>query len=364
MAKRTAARAPRLKRRMPVALLTRLRRIELASRPVPEPGEGEVLLRMTAVGLCGSDLHYWRCGRIGDQVVRFPQPLGHEPAGRIAALGKGCTRGLREGQLVAIEPGIWCGHCIACEVGRQNLCYRMRFLGAPGEPGALQPFLAMPEANVEPLPDGLTEQRATTAEPLGIVLQTFDLVGLRPGERIAVIGGGPVGLCVAAMARAVGAQVVALSEPRRARAKTARALGVPDVVGSAPEALIRAAHAATDELGVDVALECSGNQDGLSTAIQAARRGGRVGIVGIPEVDVLEVDPHVWRRKELAIFNTRRSNRTLHRALRVLADRDLGLERAGYFTRTLGLEGLQAAMEDLEDEGSKSIKLTVLPVEE
>ncbi|GMV79818.1 MAG: L-idonate 5-dehydrogenase [Planctomycetota bacterium] len=351
----------RLKAKMPAAVLTALRRIELASVPVPEPGPGELLLRMTAVGLCGSDLHYWRCGRIGDQIVKLPQRLGHEPAGLVAALGRGCRRGFAEGQAVAIEPGVWCGACLACEGGRQNLCYGMRFLGAPGEAGALQPFLVMPEANVEPLAPRVDPARATAAEPLGIALQAFDLVKLRAGESVAVIGGGPVGLCVAALAQAAGARVVALSEPRSARAKAARALNVQAAVDARPEALIEAARAATGGYGADVVVECSGAAETLNTAILAAARGGRIAIVGIPEVDSIPVDPHHWRRKELLIASVRRSNRTLGRALALLERNDLGLAKAGYFSKLLGLEELQSAFEDLDDPASRAIKLTVDP---
>jgi L-iditol 2-dehydrogenase len=294
------------------AAQTGLRRIEVVEVDMPSPGRGEVLLELSAIGICGSDLHYFRIGRIGPQVLRYPQILGHEPAGIIAGIGRG-VRGFKEGQSVVIEPGISCGRCRPCRQGRANLCYHVRFLGSPGFTGALQRYLVMPAACVERLPPRVDPALATAAEPLGVALHAINLVGLQRGESVAVIGGGPIGLSVVALCRAHGAKVVVLSDPRAIRRSTAARLGAARVVE--PEAFVEAAREATGGLGASVVFECSGAPDAVDQAIIACERGARVGLVGIHEVDNVTVDPHEWRRRELAIVQVRRSNHTMARVL-------------------------------------------------
>ena len=347
-------------RKMPAAVLAALRRVELTEVPVPEPGPGEVLIELGAVGICGSDLHYWRHGRIADQVVKYPMRLGHEPAGVIVGLGPG-VKGPPEGTPVAVEPGIPCGGCRECLMGRANLCPNVRFLGTPPIEGAFQRYLVMPADNVAPLPEGMDAALGAAAEPVGVALHALDLMGLRPGEHLALIGGGPVGLCIAAVALQLGARVVALAEPRPHRRRVAEQLGVERTTGAAREEFLAAVKAGTDGVGADVVCECAGSEHGLDICVAAAARGGRVAIVGIPEVDLLPVNAHVWRKRELVVINVRRSNRTLERALRLLGQTDLKLRSAGVLSGTVGLGGIQDALADLDREDSQAVKVMVDP---
>ncbi|MBI3828665.1 MAG: alcohol dehydrogenase catalytic domain-containing protein [Planctomycetes bacterium] len=344
--------------RSPAAFQTGLRRIEVADAPVPSPKAGEVLVELTAIGICGSDLHYFRIGRIGSQVVTFPFILGHEPAGVVAGVGKG-VQGFKEGQRVAIEPGIACGACPACREGRENLCYKIRFLGSPGFAGAFQRYLAMPAACVEHLPAGVDAALGSATEPLGVALHALKLVRLRAGERIGVIGGGPIGLSVAALARAQGAKVAVLSDPRALRRGIAKKLGAARTVE--PAGFVETARKTTEGLGADVVFECSGSSEAYDQAVAACRRGGRIGVLGITEVDYLSLNPHDWRRGELEIVQCRRSNHTLPEVLAQLAQDDLGLHRAGFFSNTIGLGGIQEAFERLEDRASSEVKVIVDP---
>jgi L-iditol 2-dehydrogenase len=335
-----------------------LRRIELDDVQLPAPKPGEVLLQLTAVGICGSDLHYFRIGRIGSQVLEYPQILGHEPAGTIAAVAKGVS-GLREGQDVIIEPGISCGRCRACRLGRENLCYHVRFLGSPGFTGAFQQYLVMPASCVRRMPRRIGADVASAVEPLGIGVHAANLVRLKRGESVAIIGAGPIGLSTAAVARRMGARVVAVSDPREVRRRAASRI-VSDS-GIDPAGFIPRVVARTRGLGATVVFECSGAADAFDTAVLAAERGGRVAIVGITEVDRVVTDPHEWRRRELEIVQVRRSTHTLPAVLSHLAGGDLGLRRAGFFSETVGLNRLQAAFEELEDEASNAIKILVDP---
>jgi L-iditol 2-dehydrogenase len=342
----------------PAALQTGLRRIDVADVPMPSPKAGEVLIELSAVGVCGSDLHYFRIGRIGDQELTFPQILGHEPAGTIVGLGKG-VRGLKEGQSVAIEPGISCGKCRACRQHRENLCYNVRFLGGPGFTGAFQRYLAMPASCAKPLPKGVDPALASAAEPLGIALHAMNLVRLKKNDAVAVIGGGPIGLSVAAMVRAAGGKVVALSDPRAVRRTAGKKLGVARAVE--PGAFVDTVREATGGLGASVVFECSGAPEAFDAGVAAAERGARIALVGITETNDLTVDPHAWRRRELEIVQVRRSNHALDGVLPHLKRGDLGLRRAGFFSGTIGLGGLQAAFEELEDSASPAVKIVVDP---
>lgn len=326
--------------------------------PMPSPQAGEVLIALTAVGICGSDLHYFRHGRIGPHRLTFPQILGHEPAGIVVGLGRR-MRGLTEGQRVAIEPGIACGRCRQCRAARPNLCVRMRFLGSADVPGAFQRYLVMPADALVVLPSGVDDALASAAEPLGVAQHALHLVGLRRAETVAVIGAGPVGLSVLALARAAGARVVAVSDPRKVRRATARRLGARQAVE--PGAFVDAVRGATGGRGADVVVECSGAAAAVDAAIAAADRGARVALVGINDVDVLGIDPHAWRVRELQLVQVRRSRHTLAPVVDRLARSDLGLRRAGFFSGSVGLSGLQAAFEQIDDDASSAVKVVVDP---
>jgi L-iditol 2-dehydrogenase len=350
----TSRRAPRA----PAAFQVGLRRIEIDDVPMPSPKPGEVLVEMTAVGICGSDLHYFRTGRIGERPLRFPHILGHEPAGVVAALGKG-VRGLRLGQTVAIEPGISCGRCRACRLGRLNLCYHVKFLGSPGVAGAFQRYLVMPAVCAKPVPKGVDPALASAVEPLAVALHSMKLVDLRRGESVGVLGGGPIGLSVLALARARGAKVVAVSDPRPARRATALRLGAARAV--APADFVDAVREATGRLGASVLFECSGAPDAFDASVAAAERGGRIALVGIPEADAVSIDSHAWRQRELEVVHIHRSNHAAPPVLKQLARGDFGLRRAGFFSETVGLDGLQRAFEELDDDASAAVKIVVDP---
>lgn len=343
---------------VPAAFQVGLRRIEVDDVPMPSPKAGEVLVEMTAVGICGSDLHYFRTGCIGGRALRFPQILGHEPAGTVAALGTG-VRGLKIGQAVAIEPGISCGRCRACRQGRANLCYHVRFLGGPECAGAFQRYLVMPAACVKPVPKGVDPALASAVEPLAVALHSMRLVRLRRGESVGILGGGPIGLSVLALARAMGAKAVAVSDPRQARRAAALRLGAAEAVE--PDGFVEAVREATGGLGAAVLFECSGAPEAFGTAVEAAERGARVALVGIPETDAVSVDSHAWRVRELEVVHVHRSNHALPPVLSRLARGDLGLRRAGFFSETIGLGGLQAAFEQLDDDASPAVKIVVDP---
>jgi L-iditol 2-dehydrogenase len=217
----------------------------------------------------------------------------------------------------------------------------------------------MPAACVKRVPAGVDAALASAAEPLGVARHAINLVGLGRRDAVGIMGCGPIGLSVLALSRALGAKVVAMSDPRPARRAVAARLGARTVV--TPQEFVEATRAATGSSGVSALFECSGADDVLDVAIAATEPGGRVALVGIPEADILAVEPHAWRTREVTLVQVRRSRDTLARVLTDLSHGRLGLARAGFFSQTVGLGGLQTAFEQLDDDASPAVKVIVDP---
>jgi L-iditol 2-dehydrogenase len=296
--------------------------LRLETLPRPAPGPGEVLLRVASVGVCGSDVHYYEHGRIGSQVVTAPIIMGHEFSARIAELGAG-VEGLQVGQLVTVEPGISCGQCEPCLHGHPNLCPNVRFCGTPPIDGVFAEYTVMPAHNCFPLPDTFDAVAAAMLEPLGIAIHTVDLAHLKPGQTVAVLGAGPVGLLIAAVAKAGGASKIYMTEPLAHRRQFAL-----DYIADAaldPYAPDHRAPDAVDEVmrltgsrGVDVAFEAAGAPETPQQAAAMARIGGKVIIAGIPADDAMVMNASTVRHKGLTIKIVRRMKHTYPRAIRLV----------------------------------------------
>jgi L-iditol 2-dehydrogenase len=279
--------------------------IRITEEPVPEPGPGEALVRVTAVGICGSDLHWWDEGGIGDSQLSRPLVLGHEGAGVIES-------GPRRGERVAIDPAIPCGVCRSCRSGYRNLCPRVRFAGHGGTDGAMREFMAWPAGLLFPLPDELSDVDGAALEPLGVALHSYDLGHLPLGGTAAVVGCGPIGLLLIQVLRAAGAGSVIAADPRPHRREAATAAGADRV--SEPSGL---RDLAGD--GVDVAFEIAGTSDAVRLAMDVTRPGGRVVLAGIPDDDLTTFRASAARRKGLTIAMVRRMNEAYPRAISMAA---------------------------------------------
>ncbi len=304
---------------MRILRLTGLRRLELQSAPPPElRSPGDVRIRVTRVGVCGSDVHYYAEGRIGSQVVRYPFAVGHECAGVVDAIGPAVSR-VRPGDHVAVEPAVSCGTCDQCRAGRPNTCRSLKFLGCPGQlEGCLADFIVMPETNCLPLPAGADDDLGALSEPLAIALYAVRQSGPVSGRRIAVLGAGPIGLSVILAARAEGAAVVYATEPvaeRRAAALRAGAAWVGHPEDDDPVAEI----ARREPAGLDVVFECCGRQSAVDQAVAMLGPGGTLSMVGIPSVDRISMQIDLARRKEVRFQNVRRQAHCAEPALDMLA---------------------------------------------
>ena len=196
----------------------------LTDMPIEDPGPGEVQVRVEAVGVCGSDLHAYSEGAVGSTPNVYPMVLGHEPAGRIVKTGAGVT-GLAAGDRGALEPALYCYHCEFCLSGHHNVCANIRFLSNPHHPGFFRELVNLPVANFLPIPTGMSFDEAALAEPLAIALHSLRLASIRPGETVAVIGAGPIGLLTIAALRAAQAGRIWAVEPLAHRRELARGIG-------------------------------------------------------------------------------------------------------------------------------------------
>ena len=260
--------------------------IRLHDEPGPEPGPGDAMVRVTSVGLCGSDRHWVVDGGTGDGVLDRPLILGHEFGGTVET-------GRFRGRLVAVDPAISCGRCEWCGIGASNLCPEIRFAGHGHTDGGLRELVAWPEDCLYPLSERTEPGDAALIEPLSVAIHSIDLADGVAGATVAVIGCGPIGLMLVALARAAGAATIVATDPLPHRREAARELG---------------ARMLTGDLGdVDVAFDAAGDASATGAAIESARPGGKVILVGIPPDDRVTFRASVARRKGLTLKLVRRS---------------------------------------------------------
>jgi len=343
---------------MQIAELVAPHRFRIVEGLPPEPGPGEIQVRVEAVGVCGSDLHNFSEGAVGDTPSQFPMVLGHEPTGTVVKTGPGVT-GWAPGDRVICEPAIYCYHCPFCLAGRHNLCENLRFLSQPGEPGYFRQFVSLPAHNLMPLPEGLSFEEGTVFEPLAVILHSMKLGAIQVGETVAVFGAGPIGLLTVAVAKIAGAGRVWSIDPVSHRREIARQMGADAVVDPSAVDAARLVCQETGGRGVDVVFDCATKNGSMNQALRAARSGGRVVYTGIPSERKTEFEFHVGRRKELVIYNVRRSNHETPTALAMM--REDFRRFAPMLTHVRPMEQIQPAFEILEKYADGVGKLVLRP---
>jgi L-iditol 2-dehydrogenase len=300
---------------MRAAQLVAPKKFEFAEMPIEAPAPGEVQVRVEAVGVCGSDMHAYAEGGVGSTPNVYPMVLGHEPAGRIVKIGAGVT-GVAVGDRGALEPALYCYHCEFCLSGHHNVCANIRFLSNPHQPGFFRELVNLPVTNFLPITAGMSFDEATLAEPLAIGLHSLRLASIAAGETVAVIGAGPIGLLTIAALRAVGAGRIWAVEPLAHRRELACGIGA-DVVLE-PEEAVAEILGGTGQRGVDCAIDCAAGDDTTAQAVRVTRNAGRVALTGIHASNSVWLDGSAMRRKELTLFNVRRSNHESEEALELL----------------------------------------------
>src|SRR5256712_10660568 len=331
---------------MTAAVLYAPHDLRIEQRPVPSPSRGEVLVRILSVGVCGSDVHYYEHGRIGDFVVRSPLVLGHESSGQIVEVGKGVSRE-RVGERVAIEPGEPCGRCDQCRTGRYNLCPNIRFHGTPPVDGTLSEFVAVKSELAYTVPDEISDNAAALLEPLSVGIWANRKAGTQAGTSLLIAGAGPIGLGTTLVARAVGATRITVSDVNRNRLSAALARGATEIAVPGSD------HVAGE---FDAFIDCSGSSAAIDAGVRLVRPAGAGGFGG---VGAGEVRLALWgiQQSELVITGTFRYANTWPTAIALAASGRVSLD--DLVTGEFGLADTEQALTAGRD--PHSVKAVVRP---
>jgi len=305
---------------MKAALLTAIQRFEIRTVPAPSIArENDVLIKMNAVGICGSDIHYYADGKIGDQTISFPFTLGHEGAGTVEQTGEKVTR-VRPGDRIAIDPAVSCGHCDQCCAGRENTCRNLLFLGCPGQlEGCLSEYIVLPEKCCFPISDTLLFEHAVISEPLAIALYAVGQSPALSGAKVAVLGAGPIGMAVLNVLKLKNTAAIYVTDAIEERVAFAQRYD-PAWCGNARNADVVKEIAEREPLLLDVVYECCGKAEALLQAIELLKPGGTLVIIGIPGIDSISFPMHSLRRKEITVKNIRRQNKCTRKAITLLGN--------------------------------------------
>jgi L-iditol 2-dehydrogenase len=304
---------------MQTAVLTEPQEFELQDRPRPAPGPDEVLVSVREVGICGSDVHYYEHGRIGDAVVENPLVLGHESAGVVADVGGNVTT-LAPGDRVALEPGVPCRRCPHCLAGEYHLCPDVRFMATPPHDGAFTEYVSWPADFAYELPDSVSLTEGALCEPLSVGIHACRRGSVGTGDTVLVTGAGPIGLMTLEAARAAGATDVILTDVVEEKLTFARERGADLAINVAETDLEAAVAEYTHGTGADVVVEASGAPSSIASTIDAVRRGGTVVLVGLASEATVPFDVLDIIDNELDVLGSFRYKNTYPTAVRLLAD--------------------------------------------
>ncbi|MHB1457830.1 MAG: NAD(P)-dependent alcohol dehydrogenase [Armatimonadota bacterium] len=330
--------------------------IRLEEIAKPSPGPGQALLKITEVGVCASDVHWYNEGRIGETVMTDPLILGHEFAAIVAEVGDGVSN-VKPGDRVAVEPAMHCGKCDMCLEGRYNICRKVLFCGTPPTNGALCEYLAWPASLLAPVPDSVSMGEAAMLEPMAIGVHAVNLVHDIKGKTIGVLGVGAVGLSILQAAKVAGCGELIATDLLPMRLDVARKLGASKTFDAGRPDIVEAVRDATNGRGLDVVFEAAGVNDAVRVATEIVRPGGLLVAGGIPDNNIMTVEASIVRRKELTIQLLRRSNNTLHDAIKLLAEGKVDVD--SYITHRFPLTEVEAALKTARDDKANSIRVLV-----
>lgn len=340
---------------MKAAVLYKARDLRLEDVPTPQCGPDEVLVRVKSVGICGSDVHYWRTGHIGSFVVEAPMILGHEVAGVVAEVGAAVTT-LRVGDRVALEPGVPCRRCEVCKTGRYNLCPDVRFFATPPIDGALSDYTLSPADFAYKIPDTLSLDAAALIEPLSVGLHACRRGGLTAGQSVLITGAGPIGLTSLMAARAFGATDIFISDVRPHRLELAKKLGATHAFDAREDAEALVGEM-TGGRGVDLAIECAGAEPALVSCLGAAKRGGVIVVVGLGDNANYTLPLIDLAVKELDIKGIFRYAYTYPAAISLLASGKVDVE--AMITHHFPLDDMLSAFEYAEKGTDGAVKVMI-----
>lgn len=341
---------------MKVAVMTDIGKIGYERRPVPEPQDDEVLVKLEYVGICGSDLHYYESGAIGGYVVKPPFVLGHEPGGIVVKTGKN-VRGLKAGDKVALEPGKTCGHCEFCRQGKYNLCPDVVFFATPPVDGVFAEYVAHKADLCFKLPENVSTMEGALIEPLAVGFHAAMQGGARFGQRALVFGAGCIGLVSLLALKALGVSEVYVVDVVASRLQKAEQLGASAVVNGAEEDVAARLAELTGGEGIDLAIETSGSETAANQAIEAAKKGSVIVFVGYGRTGRTTLSMSLALDKELTFKTVFRYRHIYPLAIRAVAEGRVNLK--GVVSHVFGFDELQRAMDLSVSDKERIVKAVV-----
>ncbi|MFC6862042.1 NAD(P)-dependent alcohol dehydrogenase [Halomicroarcula sp. GCM10025817] len=335
---------------MRTAVLVEPTDFELTDRPRPEPAPDEVLVAVRDIGICGSDVHYYEHGRIGDYVVENPLVLGHESAGEVVAVGDE-VRNLAAGDRVALEPGVPCRRCAHCKRGDYHLCEEVTFMATPPHDGAFTEYVSWPADFAYKLPETVSTTEGALCEPLSVGIHAVRRGDVETGDTVVVTGAGPIGLLVMEAARAAGATDVVLTDVVPEKLAVAEARGADLTVDVTETDLEAAVDDHTDGVGADVVVEASGAAPSIESTFDVVRRGGSVVLVGLASEATIPIDVLDIIDNELDVHGSFRYKNTYDAAVDLLADGVVDVE---------GIVDFEAPLSDIDAAFQRSMESDVV----
>lgn len=311
---------------MKAMMLTGIRQMEM--HDIPEPAlvnSNDVKIKMSVMGICGSDIHYYTQGKIGTQKVEYPFTVGHEGAGVVVEVGKSVKR-VKSGDQIAIDPAMPCRVCDQCLTGRHHTCRKLLFLGCPGQAeGCLTEYIIMPETSCFPLLGKLTPDHGSISEPLAVGVYAEKKSGGVKALSIGIFGFGPIGMSVMLASKAQGVSKIYVTDLIDERLAIARIEGAT-LTGNPMKENISGKIMLTETLGLDMAFECCGKQEAFDQAIELLKPGGKLIVIGIPEFDRWSMNVETTRRREISLQFIRRQVDCVEQALEMMNNGSISIE--------------------------------------
>ena len=335
-----------------VAKLVEIQRIEIFEEELPKLQSGQILVAMRSVGICGSDMHYFKEGGLGSFKTPLPMYMGHEPAGQV--IDANGSLKFKEGDRVAVEPGMPCITSFWSLKGKHNLCDKGTFMGANAQ-GAFADYVIVEELQLVKIPDSMSYDLASLMEPLGVCLHTANLIEPKFIESATIFGAGPIGLSMFSILKKMGLKNIFMVDKLKYRVDFAKKFGATDSFLLSDD-WIKKIKSQTENLGTTLAIDTGGTTDSIDGCINVAAVNGRVALIGIPEADWVSYNPHRMRSKELTIKNVRRSNQTLDDCVINYSENS---EMEQIITHKYEFENIQQAFELVAQYNDKVIKCII-----
>lgn len=345
-----------MKGKMKVAVMTGIGKMGYVERDIPQPKDNEVLVKLEYVGICGSDMHYYESGRIGEFIVKPPFVLGHEPGGTVVEVGKN-VKHLKVGDRVALEPGKTCGHCEFCRTGRYNLCPDVVFFATPPVDGVFQEYVAHEAGLCFKLPDNVSTLEGALIEPLAVGFHAANQGAAHPGQTAVVLGAGCIGLVSMMALKAEGVSRVYVVDVMPKRLDKAMELGATGVINAKEQDTVQAIKKLTDGAGCDLAIETAGTEITTRQAIEFTKKGATIVLVGYSKSGELTLPISLALDKELTFKTVFRYRHIYPMAIEAVASGKVNLK--GIVTNIFDFDDIQNAMDKSIADKANIVKAVV-----